>query len=78
MARDYLLINGTDIIKIDKALQNMALKSAVDFDKGIANDSFGKENENKSLSWKWMIIISYGIANVRKHLLFTFIKYNQL
>ena len=43
----------------------MALKSAaVDFDKGIANDSFKKDKGGDSSNWKWMIVFAYGTANV--------------
>lgn len=45
----------------------MTFKSAVEFDKGIANDNF--KNDKKSLSWKWIIVLAYGTANVRKILL---------
>lgn len=45
----------------------MALKSAVNFDKGIANDNFKRDKKNKSHKWKWMIVAAYGLANVSKH-----------
>lgn len=41
----------------------MASKSAVVLDKGIPNDNF-KKNNKKKISWKWMIVIAYGTANV--------------
>ena len=42
----------------------MKSKSAVVFDKGIPNDNF--KSDRKKLSWKWIIVIAYGMANVSK------------
>lgn len=38
------------------------MKSAVALDNGIQNDNF--KRDKKKLSWKWMIILAYGTANV--------------
>lgn len=42
------------------------MPSAVNYDKGIAANDYFKQSDKrkKCLTWKWMIVLAYGIANV--------------